>query len=245
MTISVIMPAHNASTFIGEAIDSVMLQKRSANELIIIDDASTDNTFEIALEKQKRYATILLERHQSNLGVAAARNHATELASGKYIAFLDADDLWLPHKLEQQCNFMEQTGAEITCTSYIAWNGRGYEKVIRSLPETSYRRLLRGNTIGNLTAMYDVEALGKLYQTAKPHEDYIMWLHVAKKGKTIRGLPDVLAKYRVRDDSISSNKCKSLSWVWSIYKHELELNVIARSWLLACYLIHALRKRYV
>jgi teichuronic acid biosynthesis glycosyltransferase TuaG len=238
------MPAYNAAHFIEEAIDSVLSQHYTSLELIVVDDASTDNTAAIVSKQKSKHRGIILEKHQGNQGIAAARNQATELATGKYIAFLDSDDMWLPNKLQRQVDFMQLTGASVSCTSYIASYPSGRQKVVRAKPSTTYSRLLRGNTIGNLTGMYDVDLVGKLYQKPKPHEDYIMWLEVAKQGAEIAGMSDVLATYRVREQSVSASKARAALWVWSIYRDELKMSLPKRCSAFACYFWNALTKRF-
>lgn len=147
------MPNYNNSKFIGEAIESVLAQSYDNFELIIIDDNSTDNSLAIIQSYIKKDNRIKLITLKKNSGTAFARNKGIELAKGKYISFLDSDDLWLPHKLEKQIKFMKNQKMPLTYSSYFVINEEGKEIGLRRIPESlTYKILLKSNFIGNLQA---------------------------------------------------------------------------------------------
>lgn len=162
------MPAFNAEEYIGEAIESVINQSLGDYELIIINDASTDNTARVI----SRYTTIDLRIHhitlEVNKGVAHARNVGIKHARGRFIAFLDADDLWLPNKLEKQHNVFTNQNAQVVYSDYIRFSSHRQESHVRVKEKISYKEMFAGNPIANLTAAYDQHALGKHYQSIVP-----------------------------------------------------------------------------
>ena len=235
--VSIITPTYNCGDFIGETIQSVLKQTYQNWEMIIVDDASNDNTREIVekyCEKDKRIKYYLLNQ---NSGAAVARTKAMELATGKYIAFLDSDDLWLPDKLEKQISFMEVNNYNFTCTAYeqVDEKGISLNKVIKTKPKTDYNGVLLSCPVGNSTVIYNGEALGKfVVPNIRKRNDDALWLQILKKEKYIYGMSDVLTKYRVRQDSLSSNKIELIKYHWKLYR-EIEHLSIARSVFHMCY----------
>jgi teichuronic acid biosynthesis glycosyltransferase TuaG len=229
--ISIITPTYNCGKFIGETIESVLQQTYRNWEMIIVDDCSIDNTKEVVEEyvmKDKRIKYYLLE---ANSGAAVARTKAMELASGKYIAFLDSDDLWMPDKLDRQISFMRDTGHAFTCTAYkqIDEESKSLGRVIKPKEKSDYNRLLLDCPVGNSTVMYNVGVMGKFeVPNIRKRNDDALWLQMLKKEKYIWGMPDVLMKYRIRHNSISSNKLKVIKYHWILYR-DIEHLSIARS----------------
>ncbi|WP_200880055.1 glycosyltransferase family 2 protein [Halomonas salina] len=232
---SVIMPVYNAVETVREAIESVLAQSFSDLEVIVVDDHSVDGSRDVveSYRYDARVKPVLLEE---NRGVAGARNEGIKEAKGKYIAFLDADDIWLSDKLARQKEFFE-AGCTVVFSSYRRFDEEGEKEVVAAKPSVTYQDMLRGNCIGNLTGAYDCHALGKVYQKAIGHEDYLMWLDLIKQSGEATGIEDVLAKYRVSSASLSGNKLTSSLWVWSIYRQHLELGFFSS---LKCFLMYAL-----
>jgi glycosyltransferase involved in cell wall biosynthesis len=205
--------------------------------MIIVDDCSTDNTKEIVakyVEIDNRIKYYLLE---VNSGAAVARTKAMELASGKYIAFLDSDDIWMEDKLKRQLSFMKTNRYAFTCTSYEKINelGVSLHKIIKSKTKTDYNGVLLSCPVGNSTVIYNVEKLGKfVVPNIRKRNDDALWLQILKKEKYIYGLPDVLMKYRVRTNSISSNKISLVKYHWKLYR-EIEQLSVPRSIFHICY----------
>lgn len=242
--VSVIMPAYNAQATLADSAHSVLKQTHRHLELLIINDRSTDNTAQIMESLAQLDPRIRLIHRDSNGGVAQARNAGIDLAKGKYIAFLDSDDLWMPHKLEKQLELM-QTQQCLACTSaYYRFSQAGqWISTSRPPPSTNYRQLLKGNVIGNLTGIYDCESLGKIYQQPIRHEDYLMWLQIIRKAGSVCAAPEPLAAYRVGHASLSSNKLKSVQWTWDIYRQHLGLSTPYSAYLMLHYLAKAVFKR--
>lgn len=226
--VSVITPTYNCAKFIGDTIESVQKQTYRNWEMIIVDDCSTDNTSDIVmsyLEEDERIKYFLLE---SNSGAAIARTRAMELAQGEYIAFLDSDDLWVEDKLKKQLLFMEKYDVPFTSTSYeqIDEEGKTLGKIIKSIPKTNYNRLLLDCPVGNSTIMYNVRKMGKFeVPNIRKRNDDALWLQMLKKEKYIYGMPEVLMQYRVRQNSISSNKLRVIKYHWILYRKIEKLSV--------------------
>lgn len=219
--ISIITPTHNCEKFIGKTIDSVINQSYKNWEMIIVDDCSNDKTKEMVnkyIEADKRIKYHLLEK---NSGAAAARTKAMELATGKYIAFLDSDDLWMEDKLKRQLTFMKMNRYAFTCTDYekIDEDGNSLNRIMKSKIKTDYNGVLLSCPVGNSTVMYNVQKLGKFsVPNIRKRNDDALWLQILKKEKYIYGMPEVLMKYRVRADSISSNKLTLIKYHWKLYR---------------------------
>ncbi|SDN19717.1 teichuronic acid biosynthesis glycosyltransferase TuaG [Actinomyces ruminicola] len=227
--VSVIMPAYNSEAFIEQAVRSVQAQTYTAWELIIVDDCSTDGTAELAHELSREDSRIRCLRLSCNSGAAVARNCAMNDARGQYMAFLDSDDLWHPDKLEKQLQFMTAESLSFTCTAYQQVTGPGMRKgrVIRSPKRISYRRLLLDCPVGNSTVMYDVSRMGKFeVPDIRKRNDDALWLRMLRTEPFIWSIPDVLAYYRVRSGSVSSNKLSLVKYHWTLYRRIERLGVV-------------------
>lgn len=204
--VSIIMPSYNTGEFIKKTIQSVLKQTYKDWELIIVDDCSDDKTDEIVTKiKDER---IIYLKNKKNCGAAVSRNRALRVAKGKYVAFLDSDDLWKPEKLEKQINFMKKHNYKFTFTDYrvIASDGKLVPYICTGPNKVNKRKLYNYCYFPILTVMYDREAVG-LVQIAniKKNNDYAMWFQVIEKADGYR-LPECLSYYRKRDNSISSGK---------------------------------------
>ena len=218
--ITVVTPVHNAEEFLHACMESVLSQTHTNWEHILVDDCSTDNSVQIIKEYAGRDARIILLGLETNSGAGIARNTAIERSTGDYIAFLDSDDLWTPMKLQRQLSFMQENKYFFTFTSYRQINEQGLElpKRVVARERVTYKSALYKNPIGCLTAMYDVNFFGKQYMPAiRKRQDYALWLHLLKKTDAY-GLKDDLAIYRLRTNSISSNKLSLLRYEWKIYR---------------------------
>lgn len=228
--VSVITPTYNCGGFIAETIESVQKQNYTLWEMIIVDDCSTDDTKKVVedfLRQDDRIKYYCLEK---NSGAAVARTKAMELATGQYIAFLDSDDLWMPDKLTRQIAFMKENKYAFTSTSYqhMAENGVMLDKILKAVDRTDYNRLLLDCPVGNSTVMYDVSKMGKFeVPNIRKRNDDALWLAMLKKEKYIYGLSDVLMKYRLRNDSISSNKWSLVKYTWQLYREIEHLTVFS------------------
>lgn len=225
--VSIITPTYNSERYIQETIKSVQNQTYSNWEMIIVDDCSTDNTVKIIEKIQKTEPRIILFKLEKNSGAGIARNKAIELAQGRYIAFLDADDLWKPEKLEKQINFLTNNNQVFTFSFYewIDENGNFLNKKITSPNPLHYSELLFCNYVGNLTGIYDTNFFGKIPMSSiRKRQDWIYWLTVLQKIEKGYPVPESLAYYRVRQDSISSSKIKLMKFNYQVYRQFLGKN---------------------
>ncbi len=229
--VSIIMPLYNCKKYIAETINSVLSQTYNHWELLVVDDYSKDNSVEIVKEFAQKDARIKLYEFKRNSGVSTARNKAIELAKGRYIAFLDSDDIWLPKKLEKQIAFMEETNTALSYTGYAVIDEKSNEKGKFIPPKNlTYSDLLKTCSIGCSTVIYDEEKAGKHFLKNVGHEDYALWLEILKEQQSVFGITDVLSKYRLVSGSVSNNKLKTAKYQWKIYRKVEKL-----SWLKSCY----------
>ncbi len=235
------MPIYNSEKYLVDAVNSVIAQTYSTWELILIDDNSTDGSKNIIAQyasDEPRVKSIYLS---TNSGAAVARNEGITSADGKYIAFLDADDLWLPEKLEHQVHFMENSGVALSCTWYktISAEGNDLGSILKAQPRITYKQLLKNNTIGCLTAMYNVSVCGKQFMPLiRKRQDYGLWLNILKPGHQAACIPQVLAAYRVGADSLSNNKLGVLKYNWEILRKHQGLSLVPSLYYFSCYLWH-------
>jgi len=210
----------NSAEFLPEVVLSVLAQSFSDWELILVDDCSLDSSVEIIESFASLDARIKLIRLAENCGVATARNRATEVAQGRYIGFLDSDDLWLSDKLEKQINFMKETNCALSYTAYEKIDEHGKAFQIVDVPQrVCYQDLLKTCVIGCLTAVYDTDQLGKIYMPVNSgREDFATWLAILKRIDFASGLPEVLAQYRVYSAQSSSKKTKMAVQTWHLYR---------------------------
>ena len=224
--VSIIMPTYNCAKFIGKTIESVIAQTYENWELIIVDDCSKDNTEEVVSKyKDNR---IKYHRLENNSGAAVARTEAMKKARGSYMSFLDSDDLWKKYKLEKQLEFMNKNNYNFTCTEYeqIDEEGNKLNKVIKVKKRADYNRILLDCPVGNSTVMYNVEKLGKFeVPNIRKRNDDALWLQILKEEKYIYGMPDILMEYRIRSNSISSNKLSLVKYHWQLYREIEHLSV--------------------
>ena len=227
--VSVITTTYNCGRFIAETIESIQAQTYENWEMCIVDDCSTDDTKAVVEGYMANDSRIKYYCLPENSGAAVARTKAMELAQGEYMAFCDSDDLWLPEKLERQLAFMEETGFAFTCTAYeqIDEEGNSLNRVIKTIDKTDYNRLLLDCPVGNSTVMYNVGVMGKFQvPNIRKRNDDALWLTMLKKEKYIRGMKDMLMRYRIRSNSISSNKLKVIKYHWILYRDIEHLSVL-------------------
>ena len=220
--VSIIMPSYNTGGYIKNSIESVLAQTYENWELIIVDDCSTDDTDSIVgqfSDKRIRYL-----KNEKNSGAAISRNYALREAKGRWIAFLDSDDLWLPEKLEKQIAFMENNGYSFSYTDYkIRWNGKNEDPRVYTGPDVVNRkRMYRYCYFSTITVMYDRNVVG-LIQIAdiKKNNDYAMWLQIIEKTNCYR-FPECLSVYCKHDNSVSSgSKLKLIKHHYIMFRKAL------------------------
>lgn len=229
--VSIITPAYNASHTLVRTITSVLSQSYSHWEMLIVDDCSTDNTAEII----NHFSSIdnrikSFKTENQSFGPTTPRNLAIANARGQYIAFLDSDDQWFPTKLEHQLPlFSKENNVAIVFSDYQKLVDETYNaepnSIIRAKDSVTFKRLLKGNCIGNLTGVYDVSKVGKIFLQNVGHEDYVLWLTILKKGFIAKNTQTSEAIYTQTNNSLSGNKYKSLKWTWNIYHSILGFNI--------------------
>lgn len=242
--VSVIMPVYNSRHTIATSIQSVKEQVFTQWELLIIDDCSTEQIANIVLAFYDERIHYIRLAH--NNGVANARNIGIAKAQGRYIAFLDSDDIWHPEKLSRQLAFMQKNHYAFTYTWYRQFAGdiSHLGNLVKTKPCVDYKELLKGNDIGCLTVMIDRAQIPNLHMPSQRHEDYITWLNILKQGWQAYSLPKELAYYRKENGSLTSNKWKSLIWTWRVYRQSQELSLLFAGWYMICYIMSGIRKHY-
>lgn len=226
--VSVIIPAYNAEVTLARCLDSVLAQKYLNLEIFVIDDKSDDATLIIAKKYEQHHSNIFIIKAEANGGAGAARNLGIEAATGQYIAFLDADDMWHPDKIIQQVEVLETTGNFMVVGAYEVVNSDGNIIGVRRPPsEITYKTLLKHNCIGCLTVMYSVSKIGKHYfPKIRKRQDYALWLTLAKNYGAITADKQVVASYTMQAKSLSSNKLEMLKWNYLMFRETQNFNVI-------------------
>lgn len=237
--VSIIMPTYNCGAFIEESVKSVLAQTYKNWELLIADDCSTDNTQTVLAPYLDNYPNIYYIRLEKNSGPAAARSAALKQVKGEYVAFLDSDDLWASNKLFLQIDFMKRKNVAFSATGYELMTEEGLSKGTAFIPpaKTTYDKMLRLSCpVGNLTVMYDRRIIGEQQvPDIQKRNDYALWLQILHKTDACYGMPTVLAKYRVRSQSVSRNKLKLLPYHWHLYRHIEKLSLLKSAWYILCW----------
>ena len=236
--VSIITPMYNSSRFVAKTIESVLAQTYQHWEMLIVNDGSNDNSADIVEEYTKKDNRIKL-LHQTNAGSAAARNNALNKAKGKFIVFLDSDDIFNFNFLEKQINFLKRKNAAIVFSSYNRMNELGEMCLTPFIvPEkVSYKDILKTLPISCLTAMYDVEKIEKHFfrpELKSLRDDYVMWLEMLKKIDFAYGNKEILASYRVFANSTTGAKRKVIIPQFKVYYNVEKLGLIKSIY----YLVH-------
>jgi teichuronic acid biosynthesis glycosyltransferase TuaG len=220
---SVIIPFRNAAATLPQTLASLAAQTEPDWEALLIDDASTDGSIALAADAARQDPRLRLVAHPAAAprGVAASRNLGIDAARGRYLALLDADDLWLPEKLALQRRALE-AGADIVFSAYRRIDPQGrHLGTVDSMPRLRWQDALAGNPIGSLTAAWRRARFPDARMPLRAiHEDYAFWLCLLRTGVEAQGLPQVLAAYRVRPGSASANKLRGAREVWRILGDE-------------------------
>lgn len=241
--VSIIMPSYNTAEYIPDSIKSIQAQTYENWELIIVDDCSTDNSMEVI--RSFNEPRIKLLQNEKNSGAAISRNYALREAKGKWIAFLDSDDTWVPEKLEKQIKFMEENRYAFTFTDYrICLNGQWMPYINTGPNAVNKRRMYDYCYFSTITVMYDREKIG-LIQIAdlRKNNDYAMWLQAIEKSNAYR-LPECLSFYIKHDGSVSSgSKAKLIKWHYKLFRNGLGKNLVVSGILTLNNLVHGVWKK--
>lgn len=219
--VSIITPSFNSEKFIADTIRSVQNQTYLNWEMIIVDDCSRDQTVSIIEHFVANDNRIRFFQLDKNSGAGIAREMALSKAQGDYIAFLDADDLWKPLKLEKQLQFLKDNKAPFTFSFYdcIDEVGNSLNKRVEAPKNLSYRQLFFCNYVGNLTGIYERNYFGKIaISSTRKRQDWMVWLTILKKMKKAKPVPESLAIYRIRDNSLSASKVDLLKHNFAVYR---------------------------
>lgn len=244
--VSIITPAYNAEAVLAEAVASVQAQTYTHWEMIVVEDCSSDGTLQLARRLAESDGRIRVLARPRNGGAAAAKNDAIRAAHGQFIAYLDSDDLWLPHKLKTQLEFLKGTGAGFCFSSYQPFSSSGKHFLPVIAPATlTYRELLLRNVIGNLTVLIDRARHPVIPTPTIDYEDFVSWLTLLRDGTVAHAVPEVLALYRVSPNSVSSRKVRSGRWVWRIYRESERLSLFRSAACLGMFAASLVRQRYI
>lgn len=243
--VSIITPNYNCGRFIAQTIESVLAQTYSHWEMLIIDDCSTDKSYEIALKYAVKDNRIKVMRNEKNSGAAISRNKAIEQAQGEFIAFLDSDDLWGPEKLERQIAFMRNNTCDFSFCEYehIDEENNSLHKIANVIKHLTYRMMMLHCWPGCLTVMYNQSVTGKVYaEDIKKNNDHALFLRALKKCHNAMGIKEIMAQYRIRKGSISSKKSAIIKYYIQVI-HEFEKQPLIFAWF--CVFTHVIIKSTV
>lgn len=227
--ISIVVPVYNAEAFLKETIQYVQAQTYENWELLLVNDQSKDRSYEIALEEASKDQRIIPIMQEENGGAAKARNRGVDEAKGRYLCFLDADDIWLPDKLEKELSYMKERNASFVFMGYefADEKGNGLGKIVK-VPETiTYSQALKNTTIFTSTVMIDRARIKDqdIYMPLIPSEDTATWWHILKNYGQAYGLNLNLVKYRRSANTLSSNKLVAIRRIWNLYRKEEGLSL--------------------
>ena len=246
--VSVIIPVYNAAKYIGKTIESALYQTYQNIEIILIDDCSKDNSKKIIGQYLAKYENIIYHLQEKNSGAAVARNTALQIAKGRYVAFLDSDDLWYPQKVATQIDLMKRKNAAICFTAIEMIDEEGQQlKGKREVKERiNYKFLLKNTMIPTSSVIVDRNVVGNFKMPLiRSGQDYATWLHLMRMGTDAFGINEVFVKYRVGSNSLSSNKLKSIKQVWSIQVQNEGINPVAAAFHTACFIMNAFKKYFL
>lgn len=246
--VSIITPAYNAAAYIAETIESVLAQTYTNWEMLIVNDCSKDNTAEIVQSYAAKDKRIKLINLKQNSGAAAARNTAIQNAKGRYIAFLDSDDLWKKEKLQKQIEFMQQNRYAFTFTNYqyLKLNPEEKLRIIKVPKSLTYEQSLKNTIIGCLTVIVDRKQTGNFQMPlVRAGQDHLTWWLLMKRGFKAYGLQENLAEYRRVEGSISHNRFKAIKRHWKLYREYEKLSFVKSAYCFVCYALHAVKKHYM
>ena len=229
--ISIVTPVYNAAAFIRQTMEMVQAQTYTDWELILVDDGSKDNSCEVIEDylKENPDERIRLIKKGINEGAALSRNRGIKEAKGRYIAFLDADDVWLTHKLQRQMEFMKEKDAGFVFSAYEFGDEEaiGTGRIVHVPDSLTYKKALSRTVIFTTTVLLDTAKVSKdlIYMPNVPSEDSAAWWQILRAGHVARGLDEVLAIYRRPGKSLSSNKLKAIQRIWYLYRKVEKLSL--------------------
>lgn len=243
--VSVITPVYNAARYLRQTVESAAMQSYGQMEIVLVDDCSTDNSAEIIDELKKQYPNIVYHLQPKNMGAGVARNTALELATGRYVAFLDADDIWKKDKTARQIELMKNKKSPMSYTAIemIDENGNVIKQKRKVRESVNYKFLLHNTMIATSTVIVDRNKMGDFRMPIRRGgQDYATWLKLLRNGSVAVGIDEALEQYRVAAGSLSSNKFKSIRQVWEIQTQDEGINKGVALWHIVCFTVNALKK---
>lgn len=245
--VSIVVPVYRAKEYLRKTVEMVKAQSFADWELILVEDASGDGSLELAQGLAETDSRIRVIAQPENGGAARARNTGTRARKGRYLAFLDADDVWMPDKLEKELAFLKQKQAAFVFTSYEFGDeqAKGTGKIVHAPAALTYRQALSRTVIFTTTVMLDTEKIPEqlLYMPEIASEDTATWWQILRSGITAYGLDEVLAIYRRPKKSLSSNKGKAIVRIWNLYRRQEKLNLISSAWYFCFWALRAVLRR--
>lgn len=246
--VSIITPIYNCEKLLEETIECVLNQTYKNWEMLLVDDCSSDNSAKIIQQYAKKDRRFKYFKLEENSGAAIARNKALKESKGRFIAYLDADDLWRPEKLEKQVKFMLENKYAFTCTDYekIDEEGNSLHKIIRIPKKVNYNLFLRNTIIQTVGVMVDTKLTGKevlVMPNIRRRQDAATWCQLLKNGYDCYEVPENLSYYRVVTNSLSSNKFKAVKGTWFLYRNIEHLSFFKSCYCFVGYAFNAVKKR--
>ena len=245
--VSIITPVYNCEKFLPKTIESVIDQTYKNWELLLVDDCSTDKSSKTAKEYQKKDKRIKYIKLKENSGAAVARNTALENSKGRFIAYLDSDDLWSKEKLKKQIDFMIKNNYAFTCTDYEKIDEEDNKlKMVKIPKKVDYNLFLRNTIIQTVGVMVDTKITGKevlVMPNIRRRQDAATWCQLLKAGHNCYEVPETLSYYRVVKDSLSSNKFKAAKTNWYWYRKIEKLSFFKTCYCFIGYAFNAVKKR--
>lgn len=244
--VSVITPAYNAENSILDAYNSLLLQQGINFEWIVVDDCSQDRTAQIINQLILKNPWIKYKKTDANKGAASARNIGIEIAQGRYIAFLDADDIWKEGKLIKQISFMQNNDIAFSCTNYDVKRGSKTHLFRPKHSKITYKSLLKTCNIGCLTVIYDTKKIGKIFMPldAPKREDHATWLDITKRNIPCYRFDDNLATYLISDVSVSSKKAKMFKYQYLLYRKHERMGIVRSFYYTLCVTMNKIFRKY-
>tara|TARA_Y100000590_G_scaffold175838_1_gene200921 strand:- start:3503 stop:4279 length:777 start_codon:yes stop_codon:yes gene_type:complete len=244
--VDVILPNYNKSTFLKEAIDSVVNQSFRKFHLYIIDDNSTDNSIRI-INNYSKLENITIIKLNKNMGPSFCRNYGMRVSKSKYISFIDSDDTWMKEKLEKQIYFMEKENLSFTYTDYIPFfekEGKKQFKKRTSLKDSfNFDTFTKNSSINTTTMVIRRSILKNIrFRNIKLCEDYLFKCNLLKKNKTAKKLNENTAFYRILEKSRSSKRIENIYWLWYINKTYNGFNFIQNIISIALISLNSIKK---
>lgn len=246
--VSIIVPVYNCQKLIDKTIECVLNQTYNDWEMILVDDCSTDDSAKIIEEYVKKDCRIKYYKLQNNSGAAIARNYALEKSEGRFIAYLDADDLWKKEKLEKQVKYMLDNNYAFSCTDYekIDEQGKSLNKIIKIPKKVDYNLFLRNTIIQTVGVVVDTKLTGKellKMPNIRRRQDAATWCQLLKNGFDCYEVPECLSYYRVVSKSLSSNKFKAIKMNWYWYRKIEKLPLWKTCYCFVGYAFNGIKKR--